>query len=240
MGPGAVTALLRGVPWSGKGVEMAKKPWVLSVAQSLYAASALGCLLAAGGMGVGVAFCHDSSDPHCVAKGWALIACVLVLSAYSMYAAVGLGARGRVLRVAWWVGIVVALAIAVGGAAIVSSPVRTHQTDLLPELFWGLAVLGLAGVMLAVLLVPAARRWVKNPSLPPGRAVGSRPGQASGGDMLTPLRAELERLRRVAWERGERMRVISVSGTEATVETSLGRLRVKVGDDGQAKVEPLP
>lgn len=216
------------------------KPKSLSVAQGLYGMSALACLLATGGMCVGVAFCHDSPDPHCVAKGVGLIACVLVLCVSSLFTAFGLRARGGVLRVAWWVGIVVALTIAGGGAAIIHSPVRTHQTDLLPELFWGLAVMAVAGVLLTVLLAPATRRWVKNPSPPPSKDKVAVADTVPEGRLSIPLQAELERMRRVAWERGHRMRVISTSRTEATVETGLGRFRVTVGDDGQAKMESLP
>jgi len=38
--------------------------------------------------------------------------------------------------------------------------VRTGQDDLVPELFWGLAVLVVAGCLLATLLAPGTRRWV--------------------------------------------------------------------------------
>lgn len=105
--------------------------------------------------------CHDNLDPHCGARAWAWTAFPLTMAVGSLYVAGRLDGEGWRVRLAWWVGIAVGALIALAGAAIIHSPVRTHQDDLIPELLWGLAVLVVAGIILTALLVPSTRRRVK-------------------------------------------------------------------------------
>ena len=108
-------------------------------------------------------FVMGSLDPdpsYFAARFWAGTAFLLVVAVCSMYVAVQIDGEGQRRRRTWWVGIVVGVLVAVGGAVIIHSPVRTGQDDLVPELFWGLAVLVVAGCLLATLLAPGTRRWV--------------------------------------------------------------------------------
>jgi hypothetical protein len=102
---------------------------------------------------------HDDPDPHKVAKVLATVGALLLMAICLLGAAGAVGGERR--RLGWWIGIAGVAVVALGGAAIIQSPVRTHQTDLIPELFWGLAVLAVGGTLLAALLAPATRRWVK-------------------------------------------------------------------------------
>ena len=103
----------------------------------------------------------DSDPSYFAARFWAGTAFLLVVAVCSMYVAVQIDGEGRRRRRTWWVGIVVGVLVAVGGAVIIHSPVRTGQDDLVPELFWGLAVLVVAGCLLATLLAPGTRRWAR-------------------------------------------------------------------------------
>jgi len=102
----------------------------------------------------------DSDPSYFAARFWAGTAFLLVVAVCSMYVAVQIDGEGQKRRRTWWVGIVVGVLVSVGGAVIIHSPVRTGQDDLVPELFWGLAVLVVAGCLLATLLAPGTRRWV--------------------------------------------------------------------------------
>lgn len=104
----------------------------------------------------------DSNPSYFAARFWAGTAFLLVVAVCSMYVAIQIDGEGSRPRRAWWVGIVVGVLVAVGGAVIIHSPVRTGQDDLIPELFWGTAVLVVAGTLLATLLVPRSRRWARD------------------------------------------------------------------------------
>ena len=138
---------------------MVDRPKSVLLAQILY--SLVGVLAALGLIAWFVMGSMDPDPSYFAARFWAGTTFLLVVAVCSMYVAVQVDGEGQRRRGTWWVGIVVGVLIAVGGAVIIHSPVRTGQDDLVPELLWGLALLVVAAILLATLLAPGTRRWAR-------------------------------------------------------------------------------
>lgn len=211
------------------------KPGSVALVQGMFVA--VGLIAVAWYIGAAVLFVgfSDYNKAGRTVEFWRLAAALVLIALCTLGAAAGLSSRRP--REGWWFGIVGVLVVALGGAAIIHSPVRTHQTDLIPELVWGLAVLAVAGIVLAALLAPATRSWVEHPSpAAPGDEEAVLERVVAVG-LSAPLQAEVERMRRVAMTRGELIMVTALSDTEAIVEMGTGRFRLTIGDDGRVKVE---
>ena len=183
-------------PWKSIVTVSGEKPLGVTVAQVVcglvgVGAGAYACLASM----VIVAFEQDS--PEVDWSGWALVGFTVLLGICSLAALVGFSGRERW---GWWPGLLCGVLVAGGGAAWIHAAVRGHQSDLVPELFWGLAVLAVGGVLLAVLLAPGTRQWVRegpsrmrSPSAGDGTWRVAEPGvdlrSGMGGDPVEYLAA---------------------------------------------------
>lgn len=128
---------------------------------------------------------YPQGDPHCVRNAWAWAAFALAIAVGSTYTVARLdGQRRGQRRRAWWAGIVVGLLIALPGAVILFSPIRTHETGLtqmLPELAGGLLLLAVAGVLIGPLLARGTRHLVREGHPPtPAPSAADGPGRTVG------------------------------------------------------------